>query len=153
MEQSHSHDSIKNIININKNFVSVIYKYCRLCEVFDKRSNAKIISENASFIYISALDDEKIVKINGNRIALLNENWEILKEAIYEKPYDLIEVMNENTIIVAKNGIYIADSTNLSFLNFSDGDITCYFSIKSRNRIEAITKIAEDKFAYVCYQN
>ena len=76
MEQSHSHDSIKNIININKNFLAVIYgghswnadKYiffyihvC-VCEIFDKRTNSKIISENGEKIYIAALDDGKDIK-------------------------------------------------------------------------------------------
>ena len=139
MEQSCPLNSIENVININNNFIGVIYYSS--CEVFDKRNNAKELSEEGNNICIAAFDDGKFVKVNGDRIALLNENLEILREATFEKPYDLIEVMNENTIIVA-------DSAGLHFLNFSNEGIKCYFSIESEDRIDGITKIAMDKFAY-----
>ena len=127
MEQSFFFATIKNVININNNFIGVIYEdyssFVYKCEVFDKRSNAKVLSEKGRNICIAGFDDGKVVKVNENRIALLNENLDILREATFEKPHYLIEVMNENTIIVA-------DFAGLHFFNFSNEGITCYFSIE-----------------------
>jgi len=139
MKRSHCHRAIRNIININNNLIGVIYESCHLtCEVLDKNTSAKTLNEIGMFNYISCFGDGKIVKVSGIKIALLNENFEISKEAHFDKFARLIEAINEDLII-------ISDAETLNFLSFSDRNITYYFTIKSDNVIKGITKIADDQ--------
>ena len=69
--------------------------------IFDKNTSKKVHSETGKRIYITSLADGKFVKIKDEKIALMNENLEILKKA--GECFKIIEVMNEDLIIAVEN--------------------------------------------------
>jgi hypothetical protein len=109
-------------------------------DIFDKRTKTKMLSEEGR--YVTGLGDGKIVKINCNKISLMNDNFEILKEATFLKLISDVEMLNENLVIAVEEG------THITLFNFADGNLVCQSSIRSENGdIRCVQKLTNDKFA------
>jgi hypothetical protein len=144
---------VENIIDLSERLIAVIYKVAprfdaKFYEIFDKNTSKKVLSETGKRIFITSFSDGKFVKIKDDKIALMNENLEILKEA-YLQNYEIIEVINENFIIA----IAVDILKNVQFLNFNNGCTKCYFTFKPDKDIRSITKLDDSKFACLTYRN
>jgi hypothetical protein len=98
-----------------------------------------MLSEAVS--YATGLGDGKIAIIGNEKITLMNERLETIKEADFPYNFWCVEVLNENLVIGFRQ------ERVLMFLDFSNGRTVHKFTINLKFKIRGVKKITDDTFA------